>query len=99
MMAANSDTPNMPMLEIEKPPPWNSSGFSLPRARASGQVLHLAADRRQALLVGLADDRRDQPIRDGDGDADIDIVVEHHAVVGPARIHRRARGAVSPRRP
>ena len=30
MMAENDDTPNMPMFEIENPPPWNSSGFSFP---------------------------------------------------------------------
>ena len=77
------------MLEIEKPPPWNSSGFNLPARARAGQILHLPADRRQPLVVGLANDRRDQPFRDGDRDADIDVVVESHPVIGPARIHRR----------
>ncbi len=30
MIAAKCVTPYIPMFEIEKPPPWNSSGFSLP---------------------------------------------------------------------
>ena len=29
MMAEKESTPNMPRLEMEKEPPWNSSGFSL----------------------------------------------------------------------
>ena len=42
MMAENEVTPNMPMLEIEKPPPWNSSGFSLPDlARAARSFISL----------------------------------------------------------
>ena len=49
MMAENSVTPNMPMLEMEKPPPLNSSGFSLPAAGAGRQVLHFAADRQPGL--------------------------------------------------
>jgi hypothetical protein len=37
MIAEKSRTPYIPMLEMEKPPPWNSSGFSLPDlARARG---------------------------------------------------------------
>ncbi len=42
MIALNDFTPYMPRFEIEKPPPWNSSGFSLPaRARAARSFISL----------------------------------------------------------
>ena len=96
MIAANSDTPNMPMLEIEKPPPWNSSGFSLPaRARPARSFISRLIVARPFWsawrMIGVI-----SPSGIDDGDADVDVVVEHHAVVGPAGVHRRARGAASP---
>ena len=42
MIAANFVTPNIPMFEIENPPPWNSSGSSLPlRARPARSFISL----------------------------------------------------------
>ncbi len=39
--------PNMPRLEMEKPPPWNSSGFSLPAfARAPRSFMELLIEAR-----------------------------------------------------
>ena len=43
MMAANCLMPNMPRLEMVKPPPWNSSSFSLPAlARAARSFISVA---------------------------------------------------------
>ena len=64
------------MLEIEKPPPWNSSGFSFPaRARPARSFISRLIVARP-FDVRLTDDRRDQPIRDRNRHADIDVVVE-----------------------
>jgi hypothetical protein len=40
-------------------------------------------------LIGVADHRRDQSLRRGDGDADVDLAVLRDRVVAPARVHRR----------
>ena len=61
-------------------------GFQFPGAGAGGEVAHFAADGQQSLLIGAAHDGRDQPIGDGDSDADIDIVIKHHAVIGPTGV-------------
>ena len=54
-MAENVFTPNMPMLEIENPPPWNSSGRRRPsRARAI---------RPRALVADLAQATSSRPDR------------------------------------
>ena len=43
MIEAKLLMPNMPRLEIEKVPPWNSSGFSLrARARAARSYISVA---------------------------------------------------------
>lgn len=43
MIEANDLIPNMPRLEIEKVPPWNSSGFSfLVRARSARSLASVA---------------------------------------------------------
>ncbi len=60
MMAPKSRTPNMPRFEIVKPPPWNSSSFSLPLLARLARSFISIGDLGRALHVGVADDRRDQ---------------------------------------
>ena len=83
MTAEKSLMPNMPRLETAVVPPWYSSGFSFLVPGPRGHVLHLVGDHRQRLVVGMADDRRDQPAGDRDGDADIGMFVLHHRGFGP----------------
>ena len=85
MTAANASMPNMPRFEMENVPSVISS------ARASspwprGEIAHLAGDGDDALLVGVAHDRRDQPVGDGDGDRDVDAVVDEERLGREARV-------------
>ena len=40
---------------------------------SGAEILHLIGDRREALLVGVLDDRRDKAILERDGDRDVDV--------------------------
>ena len=86
MTAANWSMPNMPRFEIENVPSVISSGLSLLRARAGREIAHLARDRDDALLVGVAHDRRDEAVGDGDGDGDVDAPVDEDRLGREARV-------------
>ena len=78
--------PNMPRLEIEKVPPWNSSGFSLPFRGALGQVLDLVGDLRQALgrrlrMIGVI-----RPSAIATATDDVGVLVLEDRVVGPGGV-------------
>ena len=49
-------------------------------AGLAGQFDDLALDLGEALAVGVAHDRHDQPFFGADGDADVVVVLEHHLV-------------------
>ena len=70
-------------------PPWYSSGLSfLLRARAA-RSFTASLISRSAFLLRIADDRRDEPFLDRDGDGEIDAAVLDDRVAREARIHRR----------
>ena len=80
MTAANASIPNMPRFEIEKVPSVISSGLSFfARARAPRDRAP-RGDRDDALLIGVAHDRRDEPVGDRDGDRDVDALVDEDRV-------------------
>ena len=83
MTAANSLMPNMPRLEMVKPPPWYSSGLSLPSLARAARSFISAEMVGEALLVGFADDRRDQATVDGDRDRDVDVLELVELVAAP----------------
>ena len=58
--------------------------FARPGSRR--EILHLARNRRQRFGLGLADNRRNQSARHRHGDADVGMLVFHHAAFGPAHI-------------
>ena len=94
--------PNMPRLEMEKPPPSNSCGFSfLVRARSASDFTSLEIT-ASPLLFGAEDDGRDETEIERHGDADVGVLVAQDGGVGPARIdlrhaHQRQRATPSRR--
>ena len=61
-------------------------GLELPGSRPCRELPHLARDRGDALLVRVADDRRDEPVGDGDRDGDVDAPVDEDGVGREARV-------------
>src|SRR6185436_15083191 len=50
-------------------------GLELLLLRARGEIADLARDGHDALAIGVADDRRDEPVRNRDGDRNVDAPV------------------------
>src|SRR5690606_31326066 len=61
----------------------------LPGAGTRGQVARLEGDLAQALAVGVAYDRDDQPVVEGDGHADVHAAVAEDPVTGPGGVDLR----------
>ena len=101
MIAANAETPSMPMFETVNVPPSISGWRSFPARARSARSRASTAIVAQALRVGLAEDGHDQAVVERDGDPDVGVgVVDVPAVdvgavglrVQPKRLgSRRAR--------
>ena len=81
--------PNQPVLSIVNVLPWRSSRRSLlARARAATSAI---ARLRPAIdqLVDVVDDRHDETVVDGHGDAHVDAALGQQALVGPVGVEGR----------
>ena len=73
----------MPPIDVTvNVPPFRSSSLLLPAFASVLQPVDVGGDRRQVLLVGVLHDRNDQPVRRGDRDADVVLVVQHDLAGG-----------------
>ena len=89
MMAANAETPSMPMFETVNVPPSISVWRSFPAARALGEVAGLGGDGAQALSVGVAEHRHDQAVVERDRDPDLRVGVVDMAAVDVRAVRLR----------
>ena len=64
-------------------------GLELAAARSLGQLAHLARDLPDRFGVRAAHDRRDQPVLDGDGDADVRALVVAERLLLEGGVDRR----------
>ena len=78
----------MPPFEMVKTPPLRSSIFDFPLAGLHRVVGEVALDLREGFLLGIADDRNDEPALGADGDADVVVAVLHEIIAIHAAIHR-----------
>ena len=86
MTAENSSIAEHPQVRDRERAVGHLLGLELARAGARGELAHLAGDGDDALLVGVAHDRRDEPVGDGDRDRDVDALVDEDGLGREARV-------------
>ena len=69
--------------------PAISSGRSALLPRPGAEIACFDGDRLEALLVGEADHRDDEPVIDGHGDAHVHVAATDELGVGEARVDGR----------
>src|SRR5687768_15450979 len=64
-------------------------GIQLLRSGAAGQIVDAAAQPEQVLFIRLADHRHDQPVVEGYGDAEVDVLLVDDILAVDGRVHHR----------
>ena len=89
---ARDDRPERPGVVERERPSAQVVERQPPRLRTVDDVPDRAHETREALPVGVLDDRHDQAVLpEGDRVAEVDLFVEHQTLIGPARVHLRDR--------
>ena len=89
MIAVNSSTPNIPILEIVNVLPSQSAGCSFLLLRPLCQILYFDSDLRQAFRIGKPNHRHQQSVVDRYRHTDIDMVIDPDLVPQPTAVDRR----------
>ena len=89
MIAAKLSTPNMPMLETVKVPPWYSSGFNPPRGRALARSFEAAEMAARLLLAASLMTGVMRPSVERDRHRHVHLLVQLDALGGPESVEVR----------